>query len=174
MDVNVLYVIIVLWSPQVDVCFLYLGSRFTKESNKLSRYLSSRNSLTLEFLKSRLSNDMYQYVQFDLEEFVTNFCPSSKELLPKFNKINEDKYIWVFAVPYHVTSYGIVIPIRPCDQTTYGAHAFMASFHKDNKELLVYYEEINRGDDAEKRQIMKIWSRSRITLISLMKIQYFT
>jgi len=153
----------------VDALILYLGSRFIKESVKLPKYFSTQQSLTLDQLKAKMSNDMYYYITLDLQEFLDSFHPSqSQTLSPKFNKITQN--IWIFVVPYHTSfsdlkmsamiSWSIVpvkedpILINPCDQTTHGDHSFMASFHLNNEELLTYYEKINRGMMKRKRQLL--------------------
>ena len=167
--VNIVSLSIVSSFLQVACVFLYLGSKFLKDEVRLPSYLSCRGSVSLEKVKDRLSNDMYQFIKSDLEEFAAVLKPSGSEQPKSFKKVNGQ--MWLFSMPYHVILSEIKLPgliswgiemqegepvsIKQCDEISHYGHSYLAPFHLMNSEVFTYYNDIMMGSNGEEKELIR-------------------
>lgn len=152
---------------QVDAEFIYLGSKFIKETVKLPSYFSCQNTLRYVTVKPKLSEIMEKYIQTDIENFESNFKLAKTTSEEKFVKVNNAKQVWVFAPRRHVNlsdikitnifDWGITLQkednvlLSECSDPEHKYHDFLAPFHFTNEELLSFYEHITRESDEERK-----------------------
>lgn len=161
---------------------MYLGSKFIKDTIKLPNYFHSRNSLTLEKVKSRLPAETLHFITYDMEEFISSIMNIPKKdrdkamekvMSSKFTKIGTT---FVFSSPHHISlsdlklgsllSWGFALekhdPIVVQECREHGSHTFLAPYYLTNPELLTYYQEIMASnDDIEKHNVESNYRKLR-------------
>jgi len=147
--------------------FLYLGSKFISGSVKLPGYFTCRGVISLDKVKSKLPQEMYDFIITDKEEFISSFKFSEMDIAQaKFKKGNGNT--WIFSSPCHLRFSEIKLPgllswrinlekgdpiaVTACNDHDY--HNHLASFYLSNLELLSYYDAIMHSGSANEQELI--------------------
>ena len=127
-------------------------------------YLSSRDTLHFDLVRSKIPKEMCDEIVFDSEQFKKSFHKTSESTTPKFIKCND---VWVYA-PFRssflsdvrineMAEWGIkpqtgqAIHVGPCNKREHANHDHLALFQFTNPELLAFYDGIINGSDEDRK-----------------------